>query len=159
MGNYTDLWKGEMLYYQVFQLGMIGMLLLFVFVTIGYALLAFGLYMISFQYFLVQRRAKKKEHHEGERHLDTHTLREASYREDKIYSFLHYVKLDLKAEKKVKLETLPEYEDAYILELKAEQRRSNEIGLLEQGTSKPELPEENITDPGESGKNGKKSKK
>lgn len=119
MGSYGDLWRGEMLYYQLFQLGMVGMLLLFVFVTVWYAMLTCVLYFLAFQYTMVLRRDKKKEKHEGERHLETHTLREKDYREDKIYSFLHYTELDIRSRPPCDITELPEYQQelCFILNL------------------------------------------
>lgn len=112
MGNYTDLWKGEMLKYQLFQLGIVGMALLFIFVTVWYAILGLFLYVLGFQYYLVLDRAKKKEKHEGERHIDSHTLREKDYREDKIYSFRGYEELDIHSPMPTELEEMPEYQVA-----------------------------------------------
>jgi hypothetical protein len=149
MGNYTDLWHGEMLYYQLFQIGIIFAALSFIWVDLLTAFLILGVYILAFQFFLVKRRANKKEKHEGERHLDSHTLREKDYREDKVYSFTRYEELEITNKLPIEIEKLPEYQEALTIEIERENDRMANLlpgAVNPEAKPKPKTKPENKTE-------------
>jgi len=111
-----DLWRGPNLKFQVFQLGMIGIIFLILY-DLWLGILTMGLYWLAFQYYLVNTRAQAKEKHEGERTLDVKIMREKDYREDKLLCFLHYKKID-RASKIPAIKDFPEYKEAQYFVLK-----------------------------------------
>jgi predicted transport protein len=126
MGNYTDLWTGDMLKFQLFQLGFFGVCILFIFIPWYDTFMVLGLYGIGFQYYQLYQSDAKKTKHQAERHIDSHTLREKDYKEDKIYSFLHYDELELR-NPEIKIEDTYEYEEAKVFILTKKQKKDADL--------------------------------
>lgn len=92
--GYGDLWQGEAKFYQIQQFLVVGTILV-MFKWLTYGVFLFFIDVLAFNYYMVQRRVKKKDKHEGKRYVDSRTMREKEYREDKIYEIDQVVEIPL----------------------------------------------------------------
>jgi hypothetical protein len=143
--DYGELWSGEMLFWQLFQMGLVGICFLFFFIPVLTALMVLILYYLTFQLFMTKRAASKREGHMGERHLAIMVCREKDYREEKIFSFKNYEKLDLHAPITVKLEETDEYKTARVLTMLKIKEKDLENREGEESISDENDPEEKNT--------------
>lgn len=132
----SDLWRGQMLYYQLFQIGFLGGVVVFFFVEMEwYSIgLIFVCYILAFNFLMLRRRSHAKEKQEGNRFLETRLIREKNYSEEMVIPFLNYQELAIQ-NMPVDIEKLPEYNDARLIELAiddAKEEAEEEISAWEQ---------------------------
>ena len=95
MGQYSDMWKGSMLFYQIQQTVTILLCLNFIWMNIWDAFVVMLLFTAFFQLYLTKRNTKLKEKHEGQRFLAGRHLREKEFSEDVVLGFRDRIELKI----------------------------------------------------------------
>jgi len=127
MVSIADQWRGPNLKFQIFQLGLIGIVFLF-FYDIVYGFAFIITYWVSFQYYLLWSDKKLEDEHKGEVYYDTHTIETRECSEDIIYCSNgdpEPIEMFTRAAKE--LENTPEYQETQALVMKIKADKEDEI--------------------------------
>ena len=95
MGQYSDMWKGSMLFYQIQQTVTMLLCFNFLWMKVWDAIVVMLLFTAFFQLYLTKRNAGLKEKHEGKRFLAGRHLREKEFSEDVVLGFRDRIELKI----------------------------------------------------------------
>lgn len=138
MAGFRDMFRGEMLYYNLFVYSLLPIMALFFILDFITVIIFIVGYMFAFGFWMNHRELTKRKSKEGQMHFDTRLFRSKDYCEEIVLSFnkkheMNFESLELEL---VKLEGKTEYKNARMFILKTEEEQNCEIVQFEEEQKK-----------------------
>lgn len=131
MAGFKDMFRGEMLYYNLFVYSLLPIMLLFFVLDFITVIIFIMGYCFAFGFWMNARELKKRKSKEGQMHFDTRLFRSKDYCEEIVLSFNKKHEMNFQSIELVKLEKETEYKNARMFILKTEEDMNIEITQFE----------------------------
>lgn len=136
MAGFRDMFRGEMLYYNLFVYSLLPIMALFFILDFITVVIFMVGYIFAFGFWMTSRELKKRKGKEGQKHHDTRIWRSKDFHEEMILSFKKKHEICLTSVKNTKVENEIAYKNARMFVLKTESEQNSEVERYEQEQKK-----------------------
>jgi hypothetical protein len=131
MAGFRDMFRGEMLYYNLFVYSLLPIMALFFVLDFITVIIFIVGYVFAFGFWMNSRELKKRKSKEGQEHFDTRLFRSKDFCEEIVLSFKKKHEINLQNIDQLNVEGTNAYKNAKMFVLKTESEQNNEIEQFE----------------------------